>query len=213
MVFSDSVLKAYLSNVFWIGGGSCSGKTTITDMLAEKHGFVPYHAEEHTEHRGLVNVNDHPATSRKCTTEEWYLGAKGAEEHSRFVQALIDEQLEMVVLDAIRLSQDRPVVVDTSHSPHLLSRIASDGKLLCLYADEPTIRASFLARDDKKDWAEAIGTLSRPDEARENLFQRASLLAPRSRAQAEEAGLVCLDRADTASVEDMLAKVEAQFGL
>ncbi len=214
MNISNSVLETYLSNVFWIGGGSCGGKTTVTDMLAEKHGFVPYHAEEHvfSEHCDLANETDHPAMSRKATLEEVCL-TWSVETHAQWLQATFDEQLEMVVLDVVRLSESRQVVADMSCSPGLLKRIAVGGQHLCLYADEPTVRASFFARDDRKRVADAIGALSRPDEVSEKVLQVVLLMASRTRAQAEEAGLVCIDRADTKNAEDMQARVEAYFGL
>jgi hypothetical protein len=216
MDISDSVLKAYLSNVFWIGGGTCGGKTTITDMLAEKHGFVPYHAEHRgREHFALASEADHPAMSREIPIlmsrrEEDILG-RSVKEVVPACEAMHDEQHEMVVLDVIKLSKDRHVVVDTSADPRMLKRIAGDGRLVCLYADEPTVRMTCNGRDSRM--AEVFATYSRPDEVREHTMQVGFQHGLRDRTRAEEAGLVCLDRADTKSAEDMLAKVEAQFGL
>ena len=42
-------IKRDLSHIFWIGGADTSGKSTVSDNLAEKYGFIV------EEHFGLKN--------------------------------------------------------------------------------------------------------------------------------------------------------------
>jgi hypothetical protein len=61
MKISDSILKAHLDKVLWIGGAVCGGKTTLTDVLAKKHGFLAYPPEEHYhQHKQLACEQAHP---------------------------------------------------------------------------------------------------------------------------------------------------------
>jgi len=43
----DNVLRKYLENVYIIGGNACSGKSTMSKLIAEKYGFILYKMDEH----------------------------------------------------------------------------------------------------------------------------------------------------------------------
>ena len=61
MRISDSILKAQLQNLFWIGGAACGGKTTITDVLGQKHGFQPCYPEDlFHEHKKAASPKKRP---------------------------------------------------------------------------------------------------------------------------------------------------------
>ena len=96
MYISDSFLKTQLQNVFWIGGAACGGKTTITDLLAHKHGFKPYHPEDvHHEHKKAASPEDHPALLAPFHGWEWFFNRPIDE----YIKAITDsgrEDFEMV---------------------------------------------------------------------------------------------------------------------
>lgn len=110
MNIADSFLKAQLQDVFWIGGGAYGGKTTITDLLADRHGFVPYHSEDHFhEHKKAASPEDHPALLAPFHGWEWFFNRPIDE----YIQAIEDrgrEQFEMVLLDLIKMAADSKVV-------------------------------------------------------------------------------------------------------
>ncbi|WP_455714085.1 shikimate kinase [Anaerosporobacter sp.] len=35
------------SSIYWIGGSTCAGKTTISNILAANYGFRVYHCDEY----------------------------------------------------------------------------------------------------------------------------------------------------------------------
>lgn len=214
MEISDSVLKAHLGNVLWIGGAACGGKTTLTDALASKHGLLAYHPEDHYgQHKQLACKQDHPTMLRPFLGWEWFFNRPIDE----YASAIIDtdrEYMEMVVLDAIKLSETRTVVVDAhSLEPDFVRRIAAPDKAIFLFADESTLRQAFFAREDKQDVLGVIDTLADPAKTREHVLDVACEVSARKLEQVKASGLRYVVRDGTSTIEDTLGLVEEHFGL
>ena len=62
-------------NVYWIGGGSCSGKSSIADVLGARHGLPVYHADDHwEEHILLAKSHSLPMLEKlgSLLPSQWY---------------------------------------------------------------------------------------------------------------------------------------------
>ena len=54
--------QRYLSSLYWLGGSTCSGKTTICAQLSERFGVTVSHRDDFIEdHFKRANPQDHPA--------------------------------------------------------------------------------------------------------------------------------------------------------
>jgi len=216
MNISDSVLKAHLGNVLWIGGAACGGKTTITDILATKHGLLAYHPEDeahYLRHKQIACEQDHPAMLRPFLGWEWFFNRSIDE----YASAVIDsdrERVEMVVLDTIKLSETATVVVDAHMlEPDFVGRIAAPDKAIFLFADESTLRQTMFAREDKQDILGVINALEDPDKTREHVLDVSCEVAARKLEQVKASGLRYVVRDRTSTVEGTLSLVEEHFGL
>jgi 2-phosphoglycerate kinase len=214
MKISDSVLKAHLQNVLWIGGGGYGGKTTIADLLARKHGFQAYHPEDLVDaHKQVASPEDHPALLAPFQGWEWFFN-RPIDEYIQGIEAGGREQFEMVVLDLIRQHGQSPVVVEgVLLDPWLLKRLTLHHKAIFLFADEETIRKGFYARADKQDLLEVIQTLNDPAHTREHVLQMVCQHAAQKRSAAEAEGFTVLVRTGETSLPETLATVEKHFGL
>ena len=69
-------LEAELRDVvYWIGGGTCAGKSTVADILSTKHGLTPYHADDHwDDHVERADPTAHPFLHRLGSTGpgDWF---------------------------------------------------------------------------------------------------------------------------------------------
>jgi len=61
----DAILRSHLENVLWIGGGACSGKTNLTDLVAEQRRFVANHSEQFYQlHKDLACAENQAKTHK-----------------------------------------------------------------------------------------------------------------------------------------------------
>lgn len=112
MEIKDSVIKTYLKNVYFITGTPCGGKTTISRALAKKHGFMIYDVdEEFAKHKALSNRLDQPSMNREFTNADEFF-YRPYEEYGQWLIENTREQLDFVILDLIRLSQNQIVICD-----------------------------------------------------------------------------------------------------
>ena len=214
MNISDSFLKAQLQNVFWIGGAGYGGKTTITDLLAHKHGFVPYHSEDcFHEHKKAASPEDHPALLAPFHGWEWFFN-RPVDEYIKAIEDSGRQQFEMVLLDLVKMAADSGVVADAFFLvPDLAERITERKRCIFLYADEETIRRGNYVRADKQDLVGVLDTLADPVKTREHVLDVACTLSARRQAEAEAAGMKVLVRGSETDLHETLAMVEEHFGL
>jgi 2-phosphoglycerate kinase len=214
MLISDSFLKAQLQNVFWIGGAAYGGKTTITDLLASKHGLQPYHPEDlFHKHKKAASPEDHPSLFAPFHGWEWLFN-RPIDEYIQGLEANGREQFEMVVLDLVKMNAQSRVVVDGFLlDPWLLKGITEPGKIIFLYAEEEMIRKGFFTRADKQDLHEIINTLSNPTRTREHILRVICEHSARKCSEAEAAGFKVIKRNGDTNLQETLATVEKHFGL
>ena len=214
MKISDSFLKAQLQNVYWIGGAGYGGKTTITDLLARRHGFLPYHPENlYHDHKKAASPEDHPAILAPFHGWEHYFN-RPLEEYMAAITDQSREHFQMVVLDLIKLSAQARVVADVFMlDPWDCGRLTEYGKCIFLYADEDTIRKGFFDRADKQDLLGVINTLSDPEKTRIHVAEMACALSSSKQAEAQKAGVKVLVRDSKTPVEETLTAVENHFNL
>ena len=212
MKISDCVLRAHLGNVLWVGGGACGGKSTVTRLLAEKHGFIPYLSETlFQEHKALACPDDHPVMLQPFLG--WWFN-RPVDEYAAAIEDADRERFEMVVADLLRLSGEGTVVVDAFFAdPAVLQHITEPEKVIFLFATDDTVRDVFFARDDKQDVLGVINTLADPEKARRNVLDGVCDHTAQKLEQVRAAGWKYLVRDSQVSLDDTLAAVEEHFGL
>jgi len=142
---AENILKHSLKNVYFLTGTMLSGKTTMSKVLAEKHGFIwfdyNHNGEQFQKWESLCDKKYQPmqiARNKRYNEQgnyDWDAHfARPAEEiiaqesgHSHN-----DEFLEFVVIELIKLSQHNNVVIDYCASLDILVEISDYNKIACL---------------------------------------------------------------------------------
>ncbi len=102
-----------LDNVYWIGGGNCSGKSGIADVLGARHGLPVYHADDHWE--------DHirRAKSRPLPMLEKLGSILPSQWYSRVPDEAVGEELDglreevsLARADLSRYAVDTPIIAE-----------------------------------------------------------------------------------------------------
>jgi hypothetical protein len=199
-----------LGNVLWIGGSTCSGKSTIADRIAEERGLTVYHVDEHEQ--------DHAERARAAglpVYESW-LGMTLTE---RWAFSSLDQ----LVADTLTLSEERmpliledigegPVVVEGFQIyPWLVGPLLESPRQAVWLVCTPDFRRathfgrphawSMPSKTDDPERAQAI-RLERDDRIGEEIVRRA-----------HELRLKAIEVDGSRGIDDIAAEVEVHLEL
>lgn len=203
--------------MYWIGGGSGAGKSTIARRLADERGLRLYATDDvMTEHARRMTAGEAPflrefaamdmderwvnrSPEVMLETFHWFRG----EGFSRIVEDLLGMPREpRVIAEGFRLL---PRLVWP-----LLSETGGAGGAVWLIPAPGFRRAAFESRGSL---GQIAGRTSNPERALHNLLERDALFTEHLRAEAAGLGLPVID-IDTGLSEDALARtVAAVLGL
>ena len=217
---NESDLRKALLHVLWIGGPPDCGKTTVADLLAERHGLRVYHMDRHElDHIRRADARLHPATfalrphlddpeDRALLDETWVLHAP-AEMAERAMASWMD-RMPLVVEDLLALPADRAIVAEGPgcFPEVVLPLLADPRQAIWLVPTEAFKRASY-ARRRKGDWRREL--VSDPERATGTHIERDLLMADRYRRTARERGLRLIEVDGARSAREVAAEVEAHF--
>lgn len=207
-----AALWVRLGHVYWIGGGSGAGKSTIARRLAAQHGPHVYSTDEvMADHARRSTPEDAPYLSRFTTMDmdqRWV---------NRSPQTMLEtfpwfrgEGFGLIVDDLLRLPAETGVIAEGFRLlPHLVKRLlAEPGHAVWLLPTPEFRRAVF----DSRGW-EIPRKTSDPERARRNLLERDRMFTDRLVEETKRLELPVIE-IDTAMNEVELARQVTQvFGL
>lgn len=213
---SDAVLRERLRDVYWIGGGSGAGKSTVARRLADRYGLRRYATDDvMPDHARRMRPEDSPflAEFAAMDMDERWVSRSPATMLETF-HWFRGEGFGLIVEDLLELSWlSGPGVI--AEGFRLLPRLvrpllAEPGRAAWLLPTPGFRRAAFESRGSLRQIA---GRTSDPERALRNLLERDRMFTGRLR---EEAGRLALPviEVDPAMTEDGLVKRVAEaFGL
>lgn len=209
------VLAQRLSHVYWIGGSSGSGKTTIARCLASHYGLCLYDTDAvMPAHARRMPADSAPYLSTFAAMdmdERWV--NRSPDEMLQTFHWYHGEGIDQIITDLLQLPTDRPVVAEGFRLlPDLVKPLLADTrKALWLLATPPFRKAAFDARGGTA-WG-FIAKTGDPRRALHNLLTRDAMFTERLTRQTTELGLTALT-VDIGTCEDDLEhRVAATFGL
>ncbi len=201
-----------MAAVFWIGGGTGAGKSTVAAVLAERHSLERYDYDWHDarDHSERSHPDRHPfraAFLARSMDERWVLSTPQEMADSTIGQ--FAERFEMVLEDLAAL--DAPRVVARRLRPAARARRAASRlpPARGLPAADPGRRERNYAR---RDWAGIDGTSDQARASR-NKLDRDALLTEHVRHTASALGLATCELDGSEALDHVIATVERQFGL
>lgn len=212
MEIKDSVIKTYLKNVYFITGTPCGGKTTISRALAKKHGFMIYDVdEEFAKHKALSNRLDQPSMNREFTNADEFF-YRPYEEYGQWLIENTREQLDFVILDLIRLSQNQIVICDLHLTLRQAAAITTSDHIVFLLRDPHNIIADYCGRPDHRDFTNYINSASDPEYAKQNCNRTLESINIDNYEAIKQSSYYWLERDQNSTVENTLSLVEQHFG-
>lgn len=183
-----------LEHVVWIGGGTGSGKTTLTRGLACRHGLRAYHVD--------AFWYDHDARLAEpvLAPDEQWLAQTPAEQAAAF-EARARRGFELVVEDIAALPQEPAVVVE---GPQVLPDVLPRGAPAVFLIPTAAFQRSLLEQRPMPPTAD-------PPAALENRIEKDRLYAEQVASLAAAHGFETIVVDGSCPPADILAGVETSF--
>ena len=200
-----------MTEIYYIGGSPCSGKSTIAERLAEKYGLQHFRQDDYLEEyikRGAKAGHDLCKKISEMSNEEmWMRSPKELWEEEITLYEMI---FSNTIIDVLALSKTAAIIAEgAGFMPHLVKQLGVDKThYVCV---TPT-REFQLDKYAKREWI-SIHLRGCTDEKKafENWMERDVLFGEFVTQAAKELGFPYLVVDGTSSIEENFAMVEEIF--
>jgi len=213
MIFQDNVIKEYLKNVYFVTGTPCGGKTTISRALAKRHNLLVYDVDEQFEkHQQMSNTTFQPAMNKHFKDADEFFG-RTVEEYRNWLIANTREQLDFVLLDLIRLSQNQIVVCDCHLTMEEVQKYTEPSRIAFLIKEPSNIVDDYCNRPDHQDFKGFIESASDVEKAKGVCNETLKSLNWNHYNAIKDSDYFWIERTPESTVDETVEKVEKHFGL
>lgn len=205
-------------NAYFITGTAYAGKSTMTRLLAEKHGGILCEENYHDRLLPELDKKEFPCLTYTRDLEDWHdFIRRSPEEYAAWIDGAAREceVLELRILDEL-CRQGKPVFVDTNISLETLRAVAPPDHVLIMLADPMISVRRFFDRPDREKQFLYRLILEEPDPEAAMINYRKGLERVNSPEKYDyflHSGFQVILRDETRSVQETLALVEKAFGL
>lgn len=205
--------KSYPSNVFFLLGCPCAGKTTVAEILARKYAMPVFSGDgRRFDYYKLAEKEKHPYMTMDASDFwSWTL-----EEMIAWEKGVIAEQTPFILRDLREPAETNAAVLfEGMLDPAALTEAVPTAQIAYLSVDRAVCERVFFERDDHRGMVDSI--MNTPGISDEEKQRRIS--ARRQAAldafciDAQSFGVRAFPREETRTPEEMAEKVAAHFGL
>jgi 2-phosphoglycerate kinase len=200
-------LRGRLQHVYWIGGGSGAGKSTIAQRIAARFDLLVYPTDDvMPDHVRRSTARAAPFLSRFMSMnmdERWL---------NRSAEVMLDtfhwfrgEGFDLIVEDLLRLPPDTGVITEGFRLlPHLVKPLATPGHAVWLLPTRAFRRTAFDSRGTTWDIANQT---TDPQRALDNLLERDQMFTDRLSEDAKRLGLPTIEIDSDTSEDELTERV------
>jgi GrpB-like predicted nucleotidyltransferase (UPF0157 family)/cytidylate kinase len=202
-----SALQEKLRHVYWIGGASAAGKSTIARRIAAQHGLSLYATDEMmADHARRSSPADCPLLHRFIAMdmdERWV--NRSPKRMLETFHWFSGEGFNFIIEDVLHLAWERGVVVEGFRLlPHLVKPLLSVPTRAVWLLPTSDFRRSVIESRGGSKWG-FLAKTSDPDSALRNLLDRDRMFTNVLREETSRLGLPAIE-VDTTMTEDDLAR-------
>lgn len=213
MTFQDNVLKEYLENVYFITGTPCGGKTTVSRMLAKRHNILVYDVDEQFEnHQKISNPVFQPSMNKVFKDADAFFG-RSVTEYKKWLTENAREQLDFVLLDLIRLSQNQIVLCDCHLTVEEAEKLTDSSRIVFLIKEPSNLIDDYCHRPDHQGFNGFINSASDPEGAKARCNETLKSLNEKRYQDIKDSLYYWIERTPESTIDETLEKVERHFGL
>lgn len=213
MIFQDNIIKQYLKNVYFIAGTPCGGKTTVSRALAKKYNIPVYDIDERfPEHQAMSDPAFQPAMNRDFRDADEFFG-RSVEEYKAWLLQNTREQLDFILLDLMRLSQNRPIFCDCHLTLEQAETVTDPSHIAFMIKKPVNLVDEYCNRPDHQGFSDFIHSATDFEAAKATCNETLMTLNAKYYEDVKASGYFYVDRGDGLSVEETVARTAAHFGL
>jgi len=213
MIFQDNVIKEYLKNVYFITGTPCGGKTTVSRELAKRHNLLVYDIDEQfANHQKISNPVFQPAMNKVFKDADEFFG-RTVEEYRKWLVDNTREQLDFVLLDLIRLSQNQIVLCDCHLTMEEVEKITEPSRIVFLIKEPSDIIDEYCNRPGHQGFCDFINSASDTAKAKETCNATLKSLNGKYYNAIKASDYYWIERTFKSTVDETVEKAERHFGL
>ena len=212
MIFQDNVIKEYLKNVYFVTGTSCGGKTTISRELAKRHNLLVYDIDEQfPNHQKISDAAFQPAMNKGFKDADEFFG-RTVEEYRKWLIDNTREQLDFVLLELIRLSQNQKVLCDCHLTMEQAQKITDPSRIVFLIKEPFNIVDDYCNRPDHHGFRDFINSASDVEKAKAVCNETLKSLNENHYNAIKNSQYFWIERTKDSTIDETVEKVERHFG-
>ena len=212
MIFQDNVIKEYLKNVYFITGTPCGGKTTISRELAKRHNLLVYDVDEQfSYHQKISNSTLQPSMNKVFKDADEFFG-RTVEEYKKWLIDNTREQLDFVLLDLIRLSQNKIVLCDCHLTVEEAEKFTEASRIVFLIKEPSNLIEDYCGRSDHQGFNDFINSASDIEKAKATCNITLKTLNEKRCNDIKSSNYLWIERNENSTIGDTVRKVEQHFG-
>jgi hypothetical protein len=212
----DEAIRERLRHVYWIGGGSGAGKSTVAAALADRYGLRLYGTDESMpDHARRTTAAEAPHLHefKGMSMDERWLD-RSPEVMFETFHWFRGEGFDLIVEDLLAMPPDQGIVVEGFRLlPRLVAPLLADRRQAVWMLPTADFRAFAVDKRAKATGRPGfIHQTSDPDRVAWNLAQRERMFAERLREETRELGLQAITVDAAVPESESVRRVAALFG-
>jgi hypothetical protein len=211
------IIKEYLKNVYFINGTAYAGKSTMTQMIAERQGLYLCGENYNYDHfLSLSTIEEQPNMNYFKTMSGWEaFVTRSPEEYRDWMEGVSRELVPFEIAELISLSRNQKVIVDTSIPVDVLKEISDEKHVaIMLTTTEQSVNAFFEREDREKQFLlRQIMMTKNPEKTMQTYKEGLALINGEDVIQKYlNSGFKCFFRNESISLEERYKEICQHFG-
>ena len=213
MIFQDNIIKKYLENVYFIAGTPCGGKTTVSRALSKKYGIPVYDIDERfEEHQRMSDPVSQPSMNWQFKDADEFFG-RSVEEYRSWLLKNTREQLDFVLLDLMRLSQNGKIICDCHLTLEQAAQVTEPSRMAFMIKKPVNLVDEYCNRADHQGFSDFIHSATDVEKAKKTCNETLLSLNEKFYEDVKASEYFWLERDDKRSVEETAELVAKHFGI